>query len=96
MVRLDDPADLAAAVAACRRILDLNSDPVAVDAALGADPALAASITATPGLRVPGAVDGPEMLIRAMLGQQVSVAGAQTAAARLTVAADERLPVPGR
>ena len=94
MVRLDDPADRAAAVTVCRRILDLDSDPVAVDAALRADPALAASITATPGLRVPGAVDGPEMLIRAMLGQQVSVAGAQTAAARLTVAADARLPVP--
>jgi len=94
MVRLDDPSDLVAAIAVCRRILDLNSEPVLVDAVLGADPALVASITATPGLRVPGAVDGPEMLIRAMLGQQVSVAGAQTAAARLTVAADERLPVP--
>jgi AraC family transcriptional regulator of adaptative response / DNA-3-methyladenine glycosylase II len=63
-----------------------------VDAALATDPAMVASVTASPGLRVPGAVDGPEILIRAMLGQQVSVAGAQTAAARLTIAADERLP----
>ncbi len=94
MVRLDDPTDLVTAVAICRRVLDLNSDPVAVDAALGSDPALAASIAATPGLRVSGAVNGPEMLIRAMLGQQVSVAGAQTAAARLTIAADDRLSAP--
>lgn len=92
--RLEDRADLAAAIAACRRLLDLNSDPSQIDAALGTDPALAPSVAATPGLRVPGAVDGPEMLVRAMLGQQVSVAGAQTAAARLTVAADDRLPVP--
>jgi AraC family transcriptional regulator of adaptative response / DNA-3-methyladenine glycosylase II len=94
VIKLDDPADLPAAVKACRRLLDLNSDPVPVDAALMADPALAASVTATPGLRVPGAVDGPEVLIRAMLGQQVSIAGAQTAAARLTIAADERLSAP--
>lgn len=94
VVRLDDLADLDAAVEICRRILDLNSNPLAIDAALGADPALAASVAQTPGLRVPGAANGPEMLIRAMLGQQVSVAGAQTAAARLTLAADERLPSP--
>jgi AraC family transcriptional regulator of adaptative response / DNA-3-methyladenine glycosylase II len=93
-VRLDDPADLDAAIDASRRLLDLNSDPVASDSALAADPALAASVSSAPGLRVPGAADGPEMLIRAMLGQQVSVAGAQTAAARLTIAADQRLPGP--
>ena len=75
----------------CRRLLDLNSDPVAIDAALASDPALSRVGGRYPGLRVPGAVDGPEMLVRAMLGQQVSVAGAQTAAARLTVAADDRL-----
>ena len=94
VITLNDRADLPLAVARCRRILDLNSDPVAVDATLMTDPALASSVAATPGLRVPGAVDGPEMLIRAMLGQQVSVAGAQTAAARLTAAADDRLPFP--
>jgi AraC family transcriptional regulator of adaptative response / DNA-3-methyladenine glycosylase II len=93
-VRLDDPADLDAAIDASRRLLDLNSHPVEIDVALAADPALAASVASTPGLRVPGAVDGPEMLIRAMLGQQVSVAGAQTAAARLTIAAGDRLTAP--
>lgn len=94
VIRLDDPTDLAPAVDVCRRLLDLNSDPVAIDAALASDPALSPSVAAAPGLRVPGAVDGPEMLVRAMLGQQVSVAGAQTAAARLAVAADDRLSEP--
>ena len=94
VIRLDDPSDLDAAIDAAQRFLDLRADPVAIDAALAADPALAASVASTPGLRVPGAVDGAEMLIRAMLGQQVSVAGAQTAAARLTIAADQRLSAP--
>ncbi len=94
VIRLDDPTDLDAALHASRRFLDLDSDPLTIDSALGVDPALAASVAATPGLRVPGAVDGAEMLIRAMLGQQVSVAGAQTAAARLTIAANQRLSAP--
>ncbi len=94
VIRLDDPSDLDAAIDAAQRFLDLRADPVAIDAVLAADPALTASVASTPGLRVPGAVDGAEMLIRAMLGQQVSVAGAQTAAARLTIAADQRLSAP--
>jgi AraC family transcriptional regulator of adaptative response / DNA-3-methyladenine glycosylase II len=94
VVRLDDAADLDGAIEVSCRLLDLNSDPVRIDSVLAADAALARSAASTPGLRVPGAVDGPEMLIRAMLGQQVSVAGAQTAAARLTMAADERLATP--
>jgi AraC family transcriptional regulator of adaptative response / DNA-3-methyladenine glycosylase II len=94
VIRLDDPSDLGAAIDASQRFLDLRADPITIDSALATDHALAAVVAATPGLRVPGAVDGPEMLIRAMLGQQVSVAGAQTAAARLTIAADERLSVP--
>lgn len=94
VIRLDDPSDLDAAIEAAQRFLDLRANPVAIDAVLAADPALAASVVSTPGLRVPGAVDGAEMLIRAMLGQQVSVAGAQTAAARLTIAADQRLSAP--
>ena len=93
-VRLEDAADLQAAIAACRRLLDLGADPVAIDQLLASDPALAPSVAATPGLRVPGAVDGPETLIRTMLGQQVSVAGARTAAARLVHAAGQRLGIP--
>ena len=71
-----------------------DADPVGIDSALTLDPALAASVAAAPGLRVPGAVDGPETLIRALLGQQVSVAAARTAASRLTRIVDDRLPDP--
>jgi AraC family transcriptional regulator of adaptative response / DNA-3-methyladenine glycosylase II len=91
-VRLGDPRDLGPAVARLRRLLDLDADPVAVDALLGADPALAPSVAATPGIRLPGTVDGVETALRAVLGQQVSVAAARTAAARLATALGERLP----
>jgi AraC family transcriptional regulator of adaptative response / DNA-3-methyladenine glycosylase II len=94
VLRLENAADLDVASQLCRRLLDLDADAVRADSVLAADPALTASVSATPGLRVPGAVDGPEILIRAMLGQQISVAAARTAAARLTIAADERLPAP--
>ena len=74
-LHLRHPGDLTAAVARCRRLLDLDADPVAIDAALGADPTLAPLVAAMPGIRVPGAVDPTEMAVRAVLGQQVSVAG---------------------
>jgi AraC family transcriptional regulator, regulatory protein of adaptative response / DNA-3-methyladenine glycosylase II len=76
-------SDLQAAVHRCRRLLDLDADPIAIDRQLGSHPALAALVAARPGLRSPGAVDGPELLVRAILGQQVSVAGARTVAGRL-------------
>ncbi len=82
-LRLDVVADLQAAVQRCRRLLDLDADPVAVDRALSADAVLAPLVERTPGLRSPGAVDGFELLVRAILGQQVSVAGARTVAGRL-------------
>ena len=91
-LRLSDLRDLAAAVQRCRRLLDLDADPVAVDAALGADPLLAPLVRKAPGRRVPGAVDGAELAVRAVLGQQVSVAGARTLAGRLTAALGEPLP----
>ena len=77
-LRLSDVRDLAPAVTRCRRLLDLDADPVAVDATLAADPALAASVTIAPGVRVPRAVDGFEIAVRAVVGQQISVAGAVT------------------
>ena len=82
-LRLTDVRDLAPAVARCRRLLDLDADPAAVDATLGADPALSASIADEPGVRVPRAVDGFEMAVRAIVGQQVSVTGARTTLTRL-------------
>ncbi|QSR27383.1 AraC family transcriptional regulator [Nocardioides aromaticivorans] len=80
---LEDLRDTAAAVARMRVLLDADADPVAVDAHLGADPALAPLVEARPGLRVPGHVAGSEIAVRAVLGQQVTVVAARTAAARL-------------
>ncbi|WP_022928268.1 DNA-3-methyladenine glycosylase 2 family protein [Patulibacter americanus] len=85
-LRLSDLRDLAAAVARCRRLLDLDADPVAVDEHLARDPALAPAVAATPGRRVPGAVDGFELAVRAVIGQQVSVVAARTVLGRIVLA----------
>jgi AraC family transcriptional regulator of adaptative response / DNA-3-methyladenine glycosylase II len=85
-LRLADVRDLAPAVARCRRLFDLDADPVAVDDALAADPALRPAVTKEPGVRVPRAVDGLEMAFRAVIGQQISVTGARTVLARLVAA----------
>lgn len=66
-LRLGDLRDLGSAVSRMRRLLDLDADPEAVTRVLGADAALAPTVTATPGIRVPGAVDGDELVIRALL-----------------------------
>ena len=68
-----DLADVGPAVARVRRLLDLDADPLAADASLSRDPQLAPLVEATPGIRVPGAVDAHELLIRAIVGQQISV-----------------------
>jgi AraC family transcriptional regulator, regulatory protein of adaptative response / DNA-3-methyladenine glycosylase II len=83
--RLDlaDLADLGPVVGRLRRWLDLDADPAAVDAVLGADPGLAPLVAAWPGMRVPGAVDGFEIAVRAIVGQQVSVPGARTLLGRV-------------
>jgi len=70
-------------VAGVRRIFDLDADPYAINEYLGKDPVLADSIKETPGLRVPGAWDGFEIGVRAILGQQISVKGATTLSGRL-------------
>ncbi|MGY2003665.1 DNA-3-methyladenine glycosylase 2 family protein [Blastococcus sp. SYSU DS1024] len=85
-LRLTELRDLGAAVTRCRRMLDLDADPAAVDEALGGDAALATLVAAAPGRRVPASPDAEELAIRAVLGQQVSVAGARTLTARLLAA----------
>ena len=80
---LTDLRDTAAAVERVRRLLDADCDPVAVGAAFVGDPLLGPLVRRAPGLRVPGHVDGDEVAVRAVLGQQVSVGGARTVAARL-------------
>ncbi|HLL67981.1 MAG TPA: AlkA N-terminal domain-containing protein [Micromonosporaceae bacterium] len=82
-LRLTDVQDLAPAVARCRRLFDLDADPEAVDGLLAADPALAAVVAKEPGVRVPRAVDGFEMAVRAIVGQQISVPAARRVLARL-------------
>jgi len=91
-LRLADPRDLGPAVARLRRLLDLDADPVAVDELLSGDPALAVSVARSPGTRLPGTVDGAETALRTVLGQQVSVAAARTAAARLAATLGDPLP----
>ncbi|MFI6254937.1 DNA-3-methyladenine glycosylase 2 family protein [Micromonospora zamorensis] len=87
-LRLTDLRDLAPAVARCRRLLDLDADPAAIDGTLAADPALAPAVAAEPGIRVPRAVDGFEMAVRAVVGQQISVTAAQKTLTRLLAAHD--------
>ncbi|MGH3372913.1 MAG: DNA-3-methyladenine glycosylase family protein, partial [Nocardioidaceae bacterium] len=91
-LELSDLRDLAAAVERCRRLVDGDCDPEAVDAHLGAHHLLAPLVRARPGLRVPGQVDGDEVAVRAVLGQQVSVAGARRLAELLVHRYGDRLP----
>ena len=86
-----DLRDLAALLSRVRRLLDLDADPVAIDAALAADPRLTAAVAGTPGMRMPGAVDPQELLIRAMIGQQITVAAARTALIQLSAAGSTSL-----
>ena len=82
-LRLDEIADLASAVERCRRLLDLDADPVVIDAALAEDKVLRRAVRAVPGLRSPGSVDGFETAVFALLGQQISVLAACRLAGRL-------------
>lgn len=92
---LSDARDLAPALERTRRLLDADADPLAVDDQLSGDRALAPLVRRRPGLRVPGHVDGAEVAVRAVLGQQVSVVGARTLAARLVAALGDPLDLTG-
>lgn len=92
--RLSDVADLATAIARSRRLLDLDADPVAIDSMLSIDPALARCVVRVPGRRSPGAVDAHELAVRAVLGQQVTVAAARTLASRLATRYGQPLATP--
>jgi AraC family transcriptional regulator of adaptative response / DNA-3-methyladenine glycosylase II len=93
-LRLEDLRDLTAAVARSRRLLDLDADPVSISSQLGLDGPLAPLVRERPGLRVPGCVDGFELAVRAIVGQQVSVSSARTVLGRLAAAYGEPLPEP--
>ncbi|MBB5929762.1 DNA-3-methyladenine glycosylase 2 family protein [Streptomyces echinatus] len=91
---LSDLRDLTVAISRCRRLLDLDADPVAVDERLRTDPLLAPLVDRGPGRRVPRTVDEAEFAVRAVLGQQVSTAAARTHAARLVTAHGKPLDDP--
>jgi AraC family transcriptional regulator, regulatory protein of adaptative response / DNA-3-methyladenine glycosylase II len=94
-LRLSNLRDLGPAVQRCRRLLDLDSDPAAIDGQLAADSHLRGLVRAAPGRRVPGTVDGNELALRAVLGQQVSVPAARTTLGKIVNILGEPLPVGG-
>jgi AraC family transcriptional regulator of adaptative response / DNA-3-methyladenine glycosylase II len=85
-LQLEAMADLTSAVRQCRRLLDLDADPLSVVDVLSKDRRLSTIVRKRPGLRAPGAVDGTELAIQAILGQQVSIQAARTLASRLVTA----------
>jgi AraC family transcriptional regulator of adaptative response / DNA-3-methyladenine glycosylase II len=81
---VEDLRDVGSAVERCRRLLDADCDPVAVDDGLAEHPFMARLVRTRPGLRVAGTVDGDEVAIRTVLGQQVSLVGAISLGGKLT------------
>jgi AraC family transcriptional regulator of adaptative response / DNA-3-methyladenine glycosylase II len=93
-LRLADERDRCEALARCRRLLDLDADTAVIDAALGRDPLLGPLVRRRPGLRVPRATDGFELAVRAVIGQQVTLAAARRTGARLVALCGRRLDKP--
>jgi len=93
-LQLTDLSDLSLLVQQCRSLFDLDAIPAAIAEVLALDPLLAPLVRARPGLRVPGTVSGFELAVRAIVGQQVSVAGARTLAGRLVAALGEPVDQP--
>jgi len=93
-IRFPSVSALPAILARLRRVFDLAADAIAIGEHLSADPLLAPLIAARPGLRVPGAWEGFELAIRAVLGQQITVTAARTLAGRLVAAYGEPLAEP--
>jgi len=85
---------IGAVIARVKQLFDLGAAPDAVSALLSQDPALAAVVRRLPGLRVPGAFDGFELGVRAILGQQVSVKAATTIAGRWAGAFGAEIATP--
>ncbi|OJZ69253.1 DNA-3-methyladenine glycosylase [Mycobacterium paraffinicum] len=94
VLALDDFRDLTTAIARCRRLLDLDADPEAVDDALSGDVHLRPVVGKAPGQRIPRTVDEAELAVRAVLGQQVSTKAARTHAARLVAAYGQPIADP--
>ena len=93
-VRFANLSALPGIIGRLRRVFDLGADPEAIAGHLGQDPILAPLVQDRPGLRLPGAWDGFELAMRAVLGQQITVPGAVRLAARLVAAYGDRLAEP--
>jgi AraC family transcriptional regulator of adaptative response / DNA-3-methyladenine glycosylase II len=93
-IRFPKLSALPSIIARLRRVFDLAADPLAIAAHLAQDSWLAPLVAARPGLRVPGAWDGFELAVRAVLGQQITVAGAARLAGRIVAAYGEPLAAP--
>jgi AraC family transcriptional regulator, regulatory protein of adaptative response / DNA-3-methyladenine glycosylase II len=90
-IRLPDASAVPTIVTRIRRVFDLDTDVGLISVHLASDPVLAPLVAARPGLRVPGAWDGFELAVRAMLGQQITVSGARLLIGRLVEAHGEPL-----
>jgi DNA-3-methyladenine glycosylase II len=90
--RVEHAADAAELLAGTRRLLGLDVDAARIDADLARDPALAAAVRATPGLRIPGTLDPRSTLFRTIVGQQISVASARATHGRMTADLGDDLP----
>ncbi len=90
-IRFPKISKLPAIIARLRRVFDLAADPQAIAAQLAQDAVLAPRVLARPGLRVPGAWDGFELAVRAVLGQQIAVSSARTLASRLVAHHGDRV-----
>ena len=88
------PAQMLSVVTKLRRMFDLDAEPSAIASTLGAGGVLAPLLRKRPGLRLPGGWDGFEIAVRAVLGQQVSVAAARTLATRIVQHWGEPLATP--
>jgi AraC family transcriptional regulator of adaptative response / DNA-3-methyladenine glycosylase II len=93
-VRFPKPSALPRILARVRGVFDLSADPVGIGEVLSRDPRLARMVAARPGLRVPGAWDGFELAVRAILGQQITVVQARKLAGELVAAHGEPLASP--
>ncbi|CAN5473306.1 DNA-3-methyladenine glycosylase 2 [soil metagenome] len=93
-VRFPKPSALPRILARVRGVFDLSADPVGIGEVLSRDPDLARMVAARPGLRVPGAWDGFELAVRAILGQQITVVAARRLAGDLVALHGEPLPAP--
>jgi AraC family transcriptional regulator, regulatory protein of adaptative response / DNA-3-methyladenine glycosylase II len=90
-VRLADTAELPSILLRVRRVFDLGADPETIATHLSRDPALAPLLKRRPGLRLPGGWDGFEMAVRAVIGQQSTIAGARQLLGKLVAAYGARI-----